>query len=120
MSSIRLAGSRRSAVTGRSPITIQPATILGRQVEIIAEPRSYGWDFGDGQTTSTETPGAPYPAKETTHEYTKGDVQASLDGDVRRAVPGGGRRVAADPGHHVGSAPHGALRPLAGPPTLPG
>ncbi len=58
---------------------LRPVTILGQQVEIIAEPRSYAWDFGDGQSMTTETPGAPYPAKEITHEYaTNGDVQATL------------------------------------------
>ncbi len=48
-------------------------------MEIIAEPRSYAWDFGDGQRTTTDTPGAPYPAKVITHVYAdKADVQASL------------------------------------------
>ena len=44
--------------------------LLGRQVEIVAEPTEYVWHHGDGGLTRTTGPGAPYPSKNITYRYT--------------------------------------------------
>jgi hypothetical protein len=44
-------------------------TLLGRQVEMVAEPTEYVWFHGDGGVTRTTGPGAPYPSKEITYRY---------------------------------------------------
>jgi hypothetical protein len=51
-------------------------TLLGRQVDIVAEPTSYTWHHGDGRTTATSTPGAPYPSREITYRYS--DAQTTV------------------------------------------
>ncbi|MFI5712792.1 PKD domain-containing protein [Kribbella sp. NPDC051620] len=51
--------------------TTFPIQLLGFPVVIQATPISYRWNFGDGNTATTETPGSPYPAKEITHKYMK-------------------------------------------------
>jgi hypothetical protein len=49
-------------------------TILGQAVQVRASPRSYVWQFGDGSSVTTGTPGAPYPSKEIVHRYLDADV----------------------------------------------
>lgn len=44
-------------------------TLLGQQVEIVAEPSEFAWRHGDGSTTTTTGPGAPYPSKEVVYRY---------------------------------------------------
>lgn len=44
-------------------------TILGQPVQVRATPVSYHWDFGDGKSLTTSTPGRPYPAKDVTSTY---------------------------------------------------
>ncbi len=51
-------------------------TLLGRQVDILAEPTSYTWHHGDGSTTTTSTPGAPYPSRDVTYRYS--DAQTTV------------------------------------------
>ncbi|WP_262852924.1 hypothetical protein [Mumia quercus] len=51
----------------------ETVTILGQQVRIVAKPTRYTWDFADGTTKTTATPGRPYPAMDVTHRYTKAD-----------------------------------------------
>ncbi|HVE62692.1 MAG TPA: PKD domain-containing protein, partial [Mycobacteriales bacterium] len=43
--------------------------ILGFDVTITAHATSYRWEWGDGTTSTTATPGAPYPARDVTHVY---------------------------------------------------
>ncbi|WP_019137729.1 PKD domain-containing protein [Cellulomonas massiliensis] len=43
--------------------------LLGYRFEVQATPSSYRWDFGDGETVTTRTPGRPYPAKDVAHAY---------------------------------------------------
>lgn len=38
-------------------------------VQMCVEPAQWIWDFGDGNTATTDTPGAPYPDLEVTHQY---------------------------------------------------
>jgi hypothetical protein len=41
---------------------------------------SYTWQFGDGSTLTTASPGAAYPELQITHEYLKkGDVAPRVD-----------------------------------------
>lgn len=49
---------------------ITTVTLLGQRVDVEADPAQFTWQHGDGTSTSTQTPGAPYPAKDITHEYT--------------------------------------------------
>jgi hypothetical protein len=56
-----------------------PVEVLGFPVVVQAIPKSYTWDFGDGNTLTTETPGSPYPAKEITHKYmNRGSVSLTV------------------------------------------
>jgi len=56
-------------------------TLLGQRVQIIATPTAYTWHHGDGTTATTNTPGAPYPAMDITHDYAHAHttVQPSVD-----------------------------------------
>jgi hypothetical protein len=56
-------------------------TLLGQSVDVEARPTQYVWHHGDGTIARTATPGAPYPAKDVTYEYTDAHrtVQASVD-----------------------------------------
>lgn len=51
-------------------------TLLGRRVDIVAQPTSYTWHHGDGTTTTTTTPGAPYPSRDITYRYS--DAQTTV------------------------------------------
>lgn len=65
--------------TQRGDLT-RTVTLLGRQVDLRIHPTTYTWSFGDGTTTTTTEPGAPYPALDVTHEYRKhGRVAPSVD-----------------------------------------
>ncbi len=64
--------------THTEPIT-HTVTLLDQQVTLEATPATYTWDFGDGETTRTHKPGAPYPRLVTTHDYArKGDYAVAL------------------------------------------
>jgi hypothetical protein len=55
-------------------------TLLGRQVELRIWPASFRWQFGDGESTESTSPGAAYPKLEITHAYEqKGPVSPSVD-----------------------------------------
>lgn len=51
--------------------------LLDYRVDVEAEPTTYVWQFGDGSSTSTHTPGAPYPAKDVTHLYSDAGVSVA-------------------------------------------
>jgi hypothetical protein len=74
-------------------------TLLGRSVVIYAVPVEYIWHHGDGTTQTTQSPGAPYPSKEITHQFdTIGTViprvdvryraEFTVDGGPRQPIPG--------------------------------
>jgi hypothetical protein len=44
-------------------------TLLGQQVDIVAEATQYTWHHGDGSAATTSSPGSPYPSKEITYRY---------------------------------------------------
>ncbi len=56
-------------------------SLLGQSVDIEAVPAQFTWSHGDGTTSVTETPGAPYPAKDVVHQYTDAHqtVQTRVD-----------------------------------------
>jgi hypothetical protein len=79
--------------------TKQTVTLLGQRVEIEATPSEYTWDFDDGTSTTTTSPGAAYPGLDVTHEYADpGRVAPSVDttytgrfrinGDAWQPIPG--------------------------------
>ncbi|HET9827064.1 MAG TPA: hypothetical protein VFQ11_01005, partial [Nocardioidaceae bacterium] len=57
-------------------------TLLGRQVQVTATPSVFIWHYGDGTTATTTTPGAPYPAKDVTHDYMDAHVTVHTSVDV--------------------------------------
>ncbi len=57
-------------------------TLLGQGVDIVAEPASYTWHHGDGTTTTTVSPGAPYPSTDITHRYVRADATVRPRVDV--------------------------------------
>ena len=56
--------------------------LLGYTVDVEATPAAYGWSFGDGQTATTDGPGAPYPSKDVVHSYASADVVERPSVDV--------------------------------------
>ena len=55
-------------------------TIAGQAVSIRATPVSYTFHFGDSASTTTASPGSPYPDLDVVHVYSRtGDVGVSLD-----------------------------------------
>lgn len=57
-------------------------TLLGQQVEIDASPSQYTWHRGDGSSETTTSPGAPYPSKDITYNYTDAHVTVNPSVDV--------------------------------------
>lgn len=43
--------------------------IVGYSVDVDLAPTEYTWHWGDGQTSTTDTPGHPYPSTDVTHTY---------------------------------------------------
>ena len=55
-------------------------TVARQSVTIEAVPTTYTFHFGDETSTSTSSPGRPYPALDVTHTYARvGKVAVSLD-----------------------------------------
>jgi hypothetical protein len=57
-------------------------TLLGQAVDVQATPSTFTWHYGDGTTTTTRTPGQPYPAKDITHSYTDAHTTVAPSVDV--------------------------------------
>ncbi len=70
-----------------------PINLLGFEIRVKAEPIKYAWRFGDGATSTTTTPGAPYPDFDVFHVYESVDkVDVSVDttyGNASFSVDGG-------------------------------
>ena len=56
--------------------------LLGQQVNLEITPSTFRWVHGDGTTTETHTPGAPYPAKDVVHRYQQAHVTVSQHVEV--------------------------------------
>ncbi|MFY9617431.1 MAG: hypothetical protein WBH82_01920 [Arcanobacterium sp.] len=74
-------------------------TVLGYPLDLQLTPVSYAWDFGDGNTRITTTPGGPWPDGDVTHTYySPGEVipgvtvswtvDTALPGDPWTRIPG--------------------------------
>lgn len=61
-------------------------TLLGQRVDIVAEPAEYTWHHGDGSTTTTDSPGAPYPSRDITYTYSDANTTVSPRVDVTYAA----------------------------------
>lgn len=76
--------------TKRSTINV---TLQGQTVSVSASPIAYRWNFGDGSSVTTSSPGAPYPSLDVAHAYERIDeVAVSVDtqyGDASFTVNGG-------------------------------
>jgi hypothetical protein len=44
-------------------------TLLGYDIDLVADPIHYTWHHGDGTTSTTTRPGKPYPSMEVTYRY---------------------------------------------------
>ena len=44
-------------------------TLLGYDIDLVANPIRYTWRHGDGTTSTTNRPGRPYPAMDVTYRY---------------------------------------------------
>ncbi|GGO78813.1 hypothetical protein H7344_17150 [Nocardioides deserti] len=106
--------------TERGDLT-RSVTLLGRRVDLRITATGYTWHFGDGTTTTTTEPGAPYPALDVTHDYRKaGRVAPSVDTtySAEFSVDGGPWRPVS--GTVTIPGPPTALRVLTATPTLVG
>lgn len=79
--------------TTNSGVASTPVDLLGTNVVVSARPIAYRWNFGDGTSKVTTTPGAPYPSLDVSHVYDQtAKVAVSVDtqyGDASFTVNGG-------------------------------
>ena len=79
--------------TTNSEATSISVNLVESNVVVSARPIAYRWNFGDGTSEVTTTPGAPYPSLDVSHVYDKTDkVAVSVDtqyGDASFTVDGG-------------------------------
>ncbi|MFF0338207.1 PKD domain-containing protein [Kribbella sp. NPDC004875] len=57
--------------TDNNGVTANWVSVLGFPVLVEATPQRFKWNFGDGTTMTTTSPGRPYPSKDITHKYMK-------------------------------------------------
>ena len=72
--------------SAESPPWAHTVQLLDYRVDVEAEPTTYVWQFGDGTSVSTQTPGAPYPAKDITHLYSDAGVSVAPRVDTSYAI----------------------------------
>ena len=95
--------STRTSTRPTPRSTSIPVTLVQAKVVVSAEPIAYRWHFGDGTTTTTTSPGAPYPDLDVAHVYeTTEKVVVSVDTQYGAASFTVERRSArADPVDHL-------------------
>ena len=79
--------------TSNTEVTSIAVRLVRSDVVVSARPIAYRWHFGDGTTTTTTTPGAPFPSLDVSHVYDQTEkVAVSVDtqyGDASFTVNGG-------------------------------
>lgn len=66
--------------TADNVVVAKDVSIANQQVTIEAVPTTYTFHFGDETSTSTSSPGRPYPSLDVSHTYARtGAVKVSLD-----------------------------------------
>jgi len=106
--------------TSTAPITTT-VTLLEQSVTLEATPTTFTWYFGDGESTSTTEPGAPYPRLTVTHDYRrKGDYGPSLSTTYTGRFRVGGGAWQAIPGTVTIDGAAQALRAIEAKPKLVG
>ena len=63
--------------TDPTPVTLR-TELLGYGITVEVTPTLWTYDFGDGHTLTTESPGHPYPDHDTFHEYEKPDPARTI------------------------------------------
>ncbi len=95
--------------------------LLGQQVDLRVSAAAYVWRFGDGESTSTASAGAPYPSLDVTHRYvSKGGVSPSVDTVYVADYRVGGGPWAAVPGSVTVAGDPEALEVITARPILVG
>lgn len=96
--------------------------LLGRQITLDITPAQYTWHFGDGQSTTTDSAGGPYPDKSVVHRYPEAHTDVahhvSVIWSARFRVDGGPWRAV--PGNAVSDGPDTNLRIAEATPVLTG
>ncbi len=96
--------------------------LLGRQITLDITPSQYTWTFGDGQSTTTDSAGGPYPDKSVVHRYPRAHTSVahhvSVIWSARFRVDGGPWRAV--PGNAVSNGPPTDLRIAEATPVLTG
>jgi hypothetical protein len=79
--------------------------LLGQRIELRITPGRFTWHFDDGESTTTTSPGSPYPDLEVTHDYLEAtSVSPSVDTTYTAEFRVGG----------------GSWQPVPGSVTIPG
>jgi len=102
------------------PLT-RSLTLLGQHVELKIAPNRFLWVFGDGETLTTQTPGAAYPVKDVLHRYQRtGSVQHHVEvtWTARWSLNGGAFQDV--PGRVTTTGPQSGLRIVEATPNLSG
>ena len=96
----------------RPQTVTRTVTLLGRRVTIAATAESFTWHYGDGTSTTTSEPGAPYPAKDVVHRYRTAyvTVQPSVDVNYSGRFRVGGGAWQTIPGTVTIAGPPATLR----------
>lgn len=97
-------------------------TLLGQSVELAITPATFDWSWGDGTTSTTDSPGAAYPSRAVTHRYLDADTTVAATVTVtwtaRWRVNGGA--WADVPGSVRTTGPAATLRVVEAVPNLAG
>ncbi|KAA1419222.1 hypothetical protein F0U44_12290 [Nocardioides humilatus] len=105
----------------RPPNLDRTIRLLGQRVDLRIRASSYTWHFGDGESTATDKPGAPYPRLLITHNYVRtGRYATSMDTTWVADYRVGGGNWQPVPGGVTITGSSVGLRAIEASPTLVG